>query len=476
MNTPIWDFVKKYAENEPKRMHMPGHKGVLGPLGVEKFDITEVQGADSLYEASGIIKESEENASSLFESQSTLYSTEGSTQCIKAMLYLAVTYRRAGSFPLVLAMRNSHLAFLYAAASIGFDVRWIPPGSTPMGDIPMGYTLARNTSGPLKSSLDVGHGYGYLVNPEVLEKILESLKDTPPAAVYLTSPDYLGKLQQIKALSEVCSRYLVPLLVDNAHGAYLKFTGNDHPLDQGADMCCDSAHKTLPVLTGGAYLHISKKAPASFSEKAKAAMALFGSTSPSYLILSSLDICNKILSEDFKSKLLHTISLCDKLRISLRDRGFKVLESDPLRITILSDELGGEELGKRLKCAHIEPEYVWKNGVVLMVSPYNSENFPELIIKALEESNVRTDTVFSADLDLDSYSSSSWPQSVISIREALFSQSENLPVKYAYGRVAAFSPLKSPPGIPLVMPGEMIDKSIVKLLLHFGVKNIDVVC
>ena len=109
-------------------------------------------------------------------------------------------------------------------------------------------------------------------------------------AVYITSPDYLGGVQDIAALAEVCHARGVPLLVDNAHGAYLKFLSpSRHPLDLGADMCCDSAHKTLPVLTGGAYLHVAKGAMAAYEAEARHSLAVFGSSSPSYLILQSLD-------------------------------------------------------------------------------------------------------------------------------------------------------------------------------------------
>ena len=102
--------------------------------------------------------------------------------------------------------------------------------------------------------------------------------------MYVTSPDYLGGMQDVAALAEVCHRYGTLLAVDNAHGAYLRFLRpSRHPLDLGADLCCDSAHKTLSVLTGGAYLHIARTAPTSLAENAKEALALFGSTSPSYL-------------------------------------------------------------------------------------------------------------------------------------------------------------------------------------------------
>ena len=98
MNTPISDFVRSYAASKTLRLHMPGHKG-RGSLGCEGWDITEVKGADSLYEAAGVIARSEENAAALFGSAATFYSTEGSTQCVKAMLFLALQNRPAGTPP-----------------------------------------------------------------------------------------------------------------------------------------------------------------------------------------------------------------------------------------------------------------------------------------------------------------------------------------------------------------------------------------
>ena len=126
MNTPICDFVRSYARTNVLRLHMPGHKGV-GVLGVEKLDITEIEGADSLYEASGVIRESEENASQLFGCP-TFYSTEGSSLCIRAMMYLIRL--QAGEKPLIWAGRNAHKTFLSAAALLDLDVEWLYPRET----------------------------------------------------------------------------------------------------------------------------------------------------------------------------------------------------------------------------------------------------------------------------------------------------------------------------------------------------------
>ena len=248
---------------------MPGHKGTSF-LGMEYLDITEIDGADSLYEASGIIAQSEANATQLFGCR-TLYSTEGSSQCIRAMVYLVQFYaRQKGRILRIAAGRNAHKTFLTASALLGLDVDWLYP----------------------KVNAD------YLSCTLTAEDISSYLENTihKPAAVYLTNPDYLGNLVDIAFIAEVCHQNDVLLVVDNAHGAYLKFLPpSQHPMDLGADLCCDSAHKTLPVLTGGAYLHLSSAFDAVYGNQAKHAMAIFGSTSPSYLILQSLDCANAYL-------------------------------------------------------------------------------------------------------------------------------------------------------------------------------------
>ena len=126
MDTPIYDFVKDYAARRGVRLHMPGHKG-RPLLGCEEWDITEVAGADALYEAEGIIARSEQNAAALFGSGATFYSTEGSSHCIKAMLHLALQCRRREAAPVIVAARNVHRSFVHAAALLGFTPLWLQP-------------------------------------------------------------------------------------------------------------------------------------------------------------------------------------------------------------------------------------------------------------------------------------------------------------------------------------------------------------
>ena len=312
MNTPIVDFVRGYAAGEILRLHMPGHKG-LPALGPEALDITEVPGADVLYHAEGVIAESERNAAALFGSAKTLYSAEGSSLCIRAMLFLALQYARlTGRKPLIAAGRNAHRVFLSGCALLGLDISW----------------LYDEEGTPLSCS----------VKPEALEALLEEEK---PAAVYLTSPDYLGRRADVPALAAVCRRHGALLLVDNAHGAYLSFLEpSQHPLDLGADLCCDSAHKTLPVLTGGAYLHLSKACPSALPPMAGAAMRLFASTSPSYLILQSLDLCNRTLAGVFRARLAERAAELDALKHELAAAGWTLAGDEPMKLTLCPKSRG----------------------------------------------------------------------------------------------------------------------------------------
>ncbi|MDO4740900.1 MAG: PLP-dependent transferase, partial [Eubacteriales bacterium] len=312
MNTPVCDFVRAYAEKKALRLHMPGHKG-LGPLGIEALDITEIEGADSLFEADGILRESEENASALFGCP-TFYSTEGSSLCIRAMLYLSRLHAlSSGRRPLVLAGRNAHKTFLSALALLDIDVEWLYPAQE---------------SSYLACPLDA----------QALEQAFAGAS-APPGAVYITSPDYLGHVADIAALAEVCHRHGALLLVDNAHGAYLRFLPESmHPMELGADLCCDSAHKTLPVLTGGAYLHIARHLPA-LAASAKDALALFGSTSPSYLLLQSLDAANPYL-EGYPARLRDFCGHAARFKDALRAHGYQLIEEEPLKATILARAFG----------------------------------------------------------------------------------------------------------------------------------------
>lgn len=441
MDTPIADFVRAYQESDTVRFHMPGHKGqpLLGP---EPWDITEIHGADSLYEADGIIARSEENAAALFGTQRTLYSTEGSSQCIRAMLHLALACRNPNQARCILAARNVHKAFVYAAALLDADVRWLwPEESHSVCSCP--------------------------ITPQALGDALARM-DAPPAAVYITSPDYLGHVADVRSLAGVCHAHGTLLLVDNAHGAYLHFlTPPQHPMDLGADLCCDSAHKTLPVLTGGAYLHIARHLPAAYAQKAKAALALFGSTSPSYLTLASLDSCDAYLAGDYRQQLSACIARTQETRAQLGARGWQTEASDPLRITLRAyPGMPGHALAAHLRAHGVECEYADRDRLVLMVTPANPpEDFARLLaaLSALSPCPAQEDAL---PLPI--------ARQAVSIREAIMAPSETVPVKNAAGRICAAPLVACPPAIPIVISGEEITENAITLLGYYGIREIEV--
>lgn len=442
MNTPICDFVKSYAGSDFSRLHMPGHKGKAF-LGAEKYDITEIEGADVLYSANGIIKESEQNAASLFGSAATFFSTEGSTLCIKAMLSLVCQGKKER--PLILAARNAHKAFVYAGALLDFDVKWMYGKK---GD----------------------HLCSLVLTADEVEEYIVSCEKVPDA-VYITSPDYLGKLWDIKALAGVCDRHGIPLLVDNAHGAYLGFLRESlHPISLGAAMCCDSSHKTLPVLTGGAYLHISKKGQA-YIPHAEECLSLHASTSPSYLIMQSLDLCNAYLSDGYGEKLSRTADKINELKNSLSSLSFEVAESEPLKLTLLPLSYGytGNELGEYLYGKKISCEFCDRDALVMMFTPENDDEDFERVLDALSELPKKPYK------NLSPLPSAQQAEKKLTLREATFAPCEWISTEKAEGRICASPTVSCPPAIPVAVCGEVITKSSLDIFAAYGIERVRVV-
>ena len=431
MDTPIFDFLKKYSHSDMSRFHMPGHKG-KSFLGCESLDITEISGADSLYEADGIINESEHNASRIFGTGATFYSAEGSSLSIKAMIYSAMVSSEKKTKKIA-AVRNVHKSFINACALLDIDIEWIYPSD---------YSTLCNG----------------VVTPDEVEKVLTLNNEV--FALYLTSPNYLGQLTDIEAVAAVCRKHNVPLLVDNAHGAYLKFC-NLHPIDLGADMCCDSAHKTLPVLTGGAYLHISDKKKELYAPLIKNAMSAFGSTSPSYLIMASLDLCNRYLSERYETKLNQCINKIRKLKAELP--GYFFYNAEPLKLTLSCD---GNLLAKDLRENGIECEYADSTALVLMITPENTdEDFNRLknaLLRIAPQAPKEPPCIIQG-------------QKVMSVREAFLSQSETIDVTDAIGRVCASSCISCPPAVPIAVSGEIITTEIAEIFKFYGKNTVNVI-
>lgn len=444
MTTPIADFVKAYADSGVSRFHMPGHKG-KDRLGIEKLDITEIGGADVLYSPDGIIKESEDNASRLFGTAHTFYSAEGSSLCVRAMLALACAGQKSAT---VLAARNVHKSFVYACALLDLNVEWIFP--------------KKHT-----------HPADCDITADDVKEMLENMA-CPPCAVYVTSPNYLGRLCDVEGIAKVCHAAGVPLLVDNAHGAYLAFTEEkNHPMSLGADMCCDSAHKTLPVITGGAYLHVSKNADEKYVKLAREKLELFASTSPSYLIMQSLDLCNAYLESSFPEDLRICTEKLDAIKDAARSLGVVCLEGEKLKLVIDIRESG---LTKRavldaFRSNSVEAELCDDEFAVIMASPDNTdEDFIRLLSAVAALSYNKGKIVEKTDK-----CQTVRPKKAMSIRDAIFACHERIPTQSAVGRICADCTVSCPPAVPIVVCGERIDNDTKNMLIKYGIDEISVV-
>lgn len=427
MKTPIHDFLVSYCAEKPVRCHMPGGKKT-------PFDITEIEGADSLFESDGIIKQSEMNAAGLFGAGKTLFSCGGSTLAVQTMLASVKALYPEKSR--VAASRYCHKSLISSCVLLGLEIDWIKP------------------EGFLSCNID---------SEAVKEKIN---KDT--LCVFIQSIDYYGGECDIEKISVVCKEKNVPLLTDNAHGAYLVFTGN-HPLKRGADMTADSAHKTLPCLTGGAYLHISKNAPEELFGIGKNMMSLFGSSSPSYLILDSLDLCNDFISEE-KEKAEIVFSEIQNLKSELKRAGYILKKSDMMRITIDACQYGysGFELNKEFKKRHIVCEYCDSRYLVLLFSAAQPlSDFPKILKAALSIPEKTKKQCREAFFFIPPIALKPW--------EAVFSPYEIIPVEMAAKRICGGIICPCPPCVPLIMPGEVFTDDIVYALKSYGVNKVKAV-
>lgn len=444
MNTPVYDFLRHYSKSDTLRCHMPGHSG--NPpfkelyddfAAMYKYDITEINGADSLFEAESIILESEKNAARLYGTGAVLYSAGGSTSCIQAMLGAMKLENRR-----IIAIRNVHRAFLNACALLDLDVKWIMPDYT---------------NGILSGVINLGD-------------VEAALAKTPNACLYVTSPDYTGRLADISALAELCCKYNALLITDNAHGGHLHFFEKSlHPIALGADMCCDSAHKMLPALTGAAMLHVSDER---YKDVLRQSMSMFASTSPSYLIMMSIDLCNKYIAERISHDVAANLWYIHNFRRSFTD-SLVFAEGEPFHITIKAAESGynGSELAEYLRRNGAECEYADADTVVLLMSPLNkSEDYARLkeyLRNALNtaEKKVRRSIEIPPIL----------PKKAMSIRRAAFAPCEEIPVDHAEGRICASVKVPCPPAVPIVASGEIIDKNCINIFKSYGISSVIVV-
>lgn len=444
-NTPLKRALDEYIRQDYARLHMPGHKGTsISPFGeLMAYDVTEVEGTDSLFEDDGPLKELEEIFTRLYDTKGTVMSAGGSTLCIQAMLRMVA--KKEGR---ILAGRNIHAAAVNAMALLGLEPVWVYPNRK-------------------QEERLIGE-----ISPDAIRSVLEKEKQAGTldslCAVYVTSPDYFGVMSDIRSIAQIAHEYGLPLLVDNAHGAHLHFLKEEyHPMQLGADLCCDSLHKTMLALTGAALLHTSDT---KYYPQMKGAMTVFGSTSPNYLIMLSMDSTAAFLMQDGAERIQQTVTRCEELRQKAREKGFVLPQHcDPMRLTLPLAGTGWDaQIFRKLLRKHkIMEEYLSDSGCVLLFSPFNREEDFKRTEALLDEVLIQKQP-FTAFPIVPS-------EKVMSLREAFLSPKESVPVEKAEGRIAAQVKITCPPGIPLVMPGERLHKEIIKILKNSGIFVIDVV-
>ncbi len=437
MSSPIYDAINKYQSKSMKKFHMPGHKGAceaLQPLEhILKYDVTEIPDTGSLFDNIGPTKDAQDMATQLFETKGTFMSAGGCTLCIQTMLRLVCP--NGGK---VLMSRVIHRSAINAMSLLNITPVWIYPDDS-AGE----YFSGRITA----------------------DSVREAIKENPDVnAVYITSPDYFGVISDVKAISEAAGN--IPVIVDSAHGAHLGFIdGFSSSVKSGAAMSAESAHKTLPVLTGGAWLNVGRE---EYIENASEAMALFGSTSPSYPIMLSLDLCRDWLENDGKALLNKTAERIKKIKELILDLGFKIPRGlcDPMRIAFVAENC--DNVGDQLRENMIEPEYAEGSTVIIIPTPFNTEEDFKTLENALKNIKCNGNTVKSSTEIFSGVQK-------LTPTEALLAEKEISAVENALGKVSAETLCPCPPAIPLVMAGEEVDSATVKRLKENGFSHLRIV-
>lgn len=425
-NTPLYTALRDFAAQHPLRMHMPGHKGRALPApelaGLSSIDFTELPPTGNLFDGGGAIGEAEDLWADVFHMKHCLFLTGGSTQGVLTALTLACP---PGSE--LLLDRGCHRSAFHAMALLDLRPVYV---SRP-------WLAEEAVTGP--------------VSPGDVEKLLETHPNIK--AFCITSPTYYGVLSDIPALAAVMHRHGGILVVDGAHGAHLPFLGMDH--FSAADLVVVSAHKTLPapgqsalLLAGGRFSHADLRR----------AGGIYGSSSPSYSMMAALDVCRAHMLEEGAAAYGRTAEEVAALR-----RDFPALTGchallDPTRLTLLSpDGFGTQEELERLG---VWPEMADGGHVVLIPTCADGpEDFARLR-QALCRVELGPCPAFPPPPEL--------PEQVLTPRQALFSPGKDLPLDRAEGRTAASPIAPYPPGVPVVAPGERIEKKSIAYLAEIG--------
>lgn len=472
----LYQELNKLADSEMYPFHMPGHKRNLEstPMkGAFRCDITEIDGYDNLHDESGIILEAENRANALYGSEKTFFLINGSTSGVLASVSAALSEGDT-----ILAARGCHRSFYNAVYLRHLNIVYLPYKSDPVYGIPDCYT-----------------------KEDIREHITNEVK-----AVFITSPTYEGKCSDIKGIADVCHERNIPLIVDAAHGAHLGFGGSGQrsqdeyeslprsAVQQGADLVIHSVHKTLPSMTQTALLHVQGELID--RNRLKRFLRIYQSSSPSYVLMSSIDLCIKEMQENgkryvdrllnYRNRIQHATNNCRCLQIPGKSA---IDDASKVMIYVRNGTMTGQALYDILREEYnLQLEMAGDKYALAIISGWDTDEGIDRLISAVleidaglaQESdnkfsvNMNTDTIGSKAPGAESLEEYALPKISMSIGQAWDSETDVLDFESAEGRISAEFINLYPPGIPLITPGEVFSREIIQEIRHYLDQNMNV--
>lgn len=450
--TPLFDALKEYVNRDTIPFHVPGHKKGQGIdkefkefIGANPFkiDVTVFKLVDSLHHPTGPIKKALELTSDAYGCDASFFSIHGTSGAIQAMVMSVVS-----DGDKIIIPRNVHKS--------------ITAGIILSGAVPV-YMQPE-----FDKKLGIAHG----VTPST---VTEALKKHPDAkAVLMINPTYYGVATDLKEIANIVHSYDIPLIVDEAHGPHLGF--NDRlplsAIQAGADICAQSTHKIIGSLTQASLLHVNSKRID--INRVKQMLNLLQTTSPSYILMASLDCARRQIALHGKELLDKTIDLLNYARSEINKIpgfycfGEEVLNKpgafafDPTKLTISCRELGitGYELDMILANKyHIQMELSDFYNILAVGSFGDTKESIDALIKALKE--ISTEHHEKGEKLSDFFDIPKIPKQIQIPREAFNSVKTPEPLKESIGKISGEFLLAYPPGIPVLCPGEIITEEIV---------------
>lgn len=460
----LYQALSDYAASDFYPYHMPGHK--RNPAGGEmadyhKIDITEIDGFDNLHWAENILKEAQFRANSLYGADETFFMVNGGSGGVMAAVMAAVE-----PMDEILIARNCHKSVYHAAVLHGLIVRYYYP--------------------KMISEYDICDG----VSAEEIGVLLHTYPEVK--AVVITSPTYEGVLSDISGIASVVHEQGKVLIVDEAHGSHLGLSPHlpKGAIAGGADLVIHSLHKTLPAMTQTALLHVNGERVD--RGRLRRYLSMLQSSSPSYVLMASMDACIKFLQEQGqerfaamrghfqsfgeKTAYLEHIRIANVAKLSQKKREMKGWDLGKLVISVKGTNMSGKVLGNILReTYHLEMEMETETYVLAIMTLMDEAEGWQRLADALCEIDGRIEE--SAD-DMGSASSKKAParqlKSRMPLARAFHSEWETIPLKKAMGRVAADFIALYPPGSPIVAPGEVLDEAVIKQIQEYRRKGLNV--